>query len=197
MKKILLIIFILTIQQANSQSKKNTIYIDQNNKVIPYEEFKSFNKKHIYVKDFVNDTIKAKQVFFRKNLGSLNTKQHQEVIEILTNLIGSYYDPNKNTMIHYYAKDGEAVLKGLYNKKHWSWIQKNSKKYQSFMIGSKNSGIPKNNKVHIFIDSQDFFNKLFFSKSDFEVNHIFIKPNGEIIVFYGDDDILMILDWSV
>lgn len=27
-------------------------------------EFKSFNKKDIYIKDFVNDSMKAKQVFF-------------------------------------------------------------------------------------------------------------------------------------
>lgn len=45
-------------------------------------------------------------------------------------MIGHYYDPTKNTMIHYYSVGGEAVLKGVYDKKHWNWnwIKKKSKK---------------------------------------------------------------------
>lgn len=99
-------------------------------------------------------------------------------------------------MIHLY-RNNENIYKDSKYKKYWKWIKRSSKQYQSFLIGTKDSQIEPNKKNHIYLDKKNLIEKLFFKSSDFKINHILIKPNGEVYIYFGLNDILHVLDWSV
>jgi len=195
MKKILtLSILCFLFKNIFSQNKK-TIYLNQYDVEVSEKQFNSFNKKEVYIKESENDTLLIKKIIFKKNIGTLKPKQHKQVNQILFKIIGSSFDLKKNTIIHFYNKNNKALKKDLKNKRYWGWIKTNSQKIQSFLIVSKESEITKDK--HIYIDSLDLLRKVFFSNNDFNINHLYIEPNGDISIFYGDDDILKILDSCV
>ncbi|WP_452225044.1 hypothetical protein [Lacinutrix chionoecetis] len=198
MQNILTIFLILLLSQsALGQKQKNVIYIDSNNEIITLNEFQSIDKRKIYTSEVKNDTAVITTVHLRKNIGKLDSLEHQQVRMLLSKIIGTEIDENKNIMIHLYSKKDKQIIKDKKYKKYWKWINNNSGLYQSFLIGTKNSGITTNRKKQIFVDDYNLLKKLFFSSSNFEINHLFIKPNGEIYIYYGGEDILDILDWSV
>lgn len=129
--------------------------------------------------------------------GQLDSLQQSQINIYLEKIIGSEYDKSKKTMIHLYKEQGGNLKKDVKNKKYWSWINTNSKKYQAFLIGTKNSKIQEEKKNHIYEDSYNLFENLFFKESNFKINHILIKPTGEFSIIYGHDDILYVLDWLI
>jgi len=196
MKKTLTIsILCFVFQNVFSQNKRETIYLDQYDFKISKKQFNSINKKEVYIKKIENDTLITKKIIYRKNIGTLKPKQHEQINQILFKIIGSSFDLKKNTMIHFYNKNSKALKKDLKNRSYWSWIRTNSHRIQAFLIASKESEIIKGK--HIFFDTSDLLRKVFFSNNEFNINHLYIKPNGDILIFYGDDDILKILDSSI
>lgn len=99
-------------------------------------------------------------------------------------------------MIHLYRNQNQ-IYEDADNTRYWDWIANNSAKYQSLLIGTKNSKINIDTSKRIYLDNYNVLENLFFSASKFEINHLLLKPNGEVYIFYGIDDILNVLDWSV
>ena len=100
-------------------------------------------------------------------------------------------------MIHLYRKKDDKIYEDSKFKKYWRWIKNNSQRYQAFLIGSKDSQIEEDNEQHIYLDNYNLLESLFFKSSAFEINHLLIKPDGEIYIYYGLTNILDVLDWSV
>ncbi|HLT53331.1 MAG TPA: hypothetical protein VKZ97_05560 [Flavobacteriaceae bacterium] len=196
MKKLFFII--ITLVSVNSYSQfldKPHRYFFQNTEV-SRAEFESYKSSKTYTRKVEDDAAITETLYLHKNIGKLDSLQHQQVTMFLSKIIGSDYKPNKKTMIHLYRKEGAQIKKDSKHKKYWKWIKSNSKEYQSFLIGTKNSRINPEPENHIYYDSYDLLEKLFFKNSDFEINHLLIKPNGDLYIYFGLDDILNVLDLS-
>lgn len=198
MKKLITILFfVLVIHSSWSQNEKDIIYLDNNNAQLTKKEFQSLNSKDVYIFEEWNNGIQYRKVVYKKNYAKLDSIKLNQIKALLSKIIGSDYLPTKNTMIHLYSEKDEFLIASIKNRKYWNWIRKNDKKFQAFLIGTKDSGIKKQSKNHVFSDNYDILKNLFFSDFDFKINHLFLKPNGEVLIYYGDNDILKILDWSV
>lgn len=195
MKKKLLVAFMFYSFMTFSQSKEKIYLINENEKVSK-QQFEALDKEKIYFTKIKNDSSIISIANSRQKIIQLNPSQQSQISLYLDKIIGVNYDSTKKTMIHLYRKNQKIGNDSEY-KRYWSWIESNSNKYQAFLLGSKNSKIVENSKKHIFLDNDGLFENSFFSKSDFEINHILIKPSGEVYVFYGMEDILNVLDKSV
>lgn len=184
-------------QTTYSQNAKKVIYLDYDNKVLNKEQYDSFDERVIYTKKTENDTAVIHKVFLRKKVAKLDSIQHYQINMYLEKLIGKDFKSNKNTMIHLYNQNDEKIVNDANHKSYWNYIKKNSKKYQTFLIGTKYSELKNDPKKPIYLDSKDIFKNIFFKDSEFAINHLFIKPNGDIYIYYGIDDILYVLDLSV
>ncbi|WAC01398.1 hypothetical protein N7U66_15250 [Lacinutrix neustonica] len=75
---------------------------------------------------------------------------------ILAKIIGPEFNGDKNLMIHLYDKNTKKIKADLENERYWDWNKNNSHKYQSFLIGSKNSNVMEDAKNHLYLDQYDF-----------------------------------------
>jgi len=66
--------------------------------------------------------------------------------------------------------------------------------YRTFTILWKKVLRNKNKKNRSFYDEKKIIQQLFFSFSDYEINHVIIKPSGEFTIYYGDYNMCYILD---
>lgn len=197
MKNILFTLFFISLSNSLlSQNSKKIIYLNTDNIEITKKQYNTAHKKTTFNVETENDTVIIKKLYSRKNFVKLDSIYLNQIKGFLTKVSGAEFDKNKNTIIHLY-RENNNIRKDIKYKKYWNYIKKHSNKYQSFLIGSKESGIKQDIKHHIYLDEKDFLNYLFFENSIFEINHLFIKPNGETFIFFGVDDILMVLDWSV
>lgn len=196
MKKSVILFFLLISSIAFGQKKK-TYYLNEENDKISKSEYRQLNDKNLIFQEAKNDTANFKVASLKKYVAKLDSLQLKQVQSYLKKLIGSDFDSTKKTMIHLYRKNGKKINEDASYNKYWSWIKTNSKKYQAFLIGNQYSAVNENKENHILYDSENFFETIFFNKSVFEINHILIKPSGDIYVFYGRDDILYVLDSAV
>lgn len=196
MKSILLFVLTFFSFLMHGQSKKR-IYLNSQSEKITKPEFDAIDSKKFYITTIETDSTVVSMANSYKNIAQLNPTQVNQISMYLEKIIGPTYDKNKSTMIHFYRKNDQNIINDSKHKKYWSWIKTNSNRYQAFLIGAKNSIITENGKLHIFLDDYKLLENLFFSKSEFDVNHILIKPSGQVYIFYGQDDILNILDLSV
>lgn len=196
MKLFIILLSLLASQITFSQTKKKIVYFDSENQEITSNQFKSLDDRKVYVRESENDSTIIRTVVQRKSIGQLDSIQHSQITMLLTKIIGDEFDGNKDTMIHLYSNPSN-LGRGINNVRYWQWIKNNTSRVQSFLMGTKDSGIQANPEKHLFIDEYNIFKNVFFKDSEFSINHIFIKSNGEIYIYYGGEDILGILDWSV
>ncbi|GAA4901271.1 hypothetical protein GCM10023311_28700 [Flaviramulus aquimarinus] len=190
------LIFLISIICFSQNSNKKTYYYFQNNEITK-ADFKSFDDRKIYTRKIENDSSIVKNIYLHKNTGKLDSVQHQQITMFLTKIIGSEFDQGKKTMIHLYRGNDKKIYKDSKHKKYWKWVKNNSNRYQSFLIGSKGLQIESNKEKHIYLDEYNLLEKLFFQNSNFKINHLLIKPNGKIYIYFGLDDILYALDLSL
>jgi hypothetical protein len=202
MKKPLIISLLFLLSQiVYCQSNKEIIYIDTNKQRLTLEEFEFIDKSNIVTIDEENDSVVLRKIYVRDHFylrkhGHLDSLQHVQINNFLHKIIDSDYDEDKKTLIHLYSLNNENLERDIKYKRYWKAIKKRSHKYQTFLIGTKDSGVELNRKKKVYKDSYDLLKNLFFSDSKFQINHLFIKPNGDIIVYYGGEEILFILDES-
>ena len=190
----LILLNLLSFGQINNKKFK---YFYFNNNLISEKEYNQLDKRKIYFKDIENDTAIIKKTYLNKKIEILNQDKFIELKLFLKELIGSNFDDKKKTMIHFYSKENLNFLEDSKLKNYWKWINNNSKKYQSFLIATENLQIKNAEKNHIYVVKNNFLQNLFFENSDYKINHLLLKPSGEIYIYYGIDDILNVLDWSV
>ena len=178
------------------QNKVKLKYLDLDGREISYNEFQKIDTRRYFVAESRNDSIIFKKIYPRKNSSQLDSIQQIQMTMFLKKIIGIDFDEEKNTMIHLYDTD-EKLQKALKHSAYWQWIEKNKKEYQSFLIGTKTSNIKIDPENHTYLDDYNMLKNLFFKNSEFDINHLFIKPTGEIYFYYGIDEILFVLDWSV
>lgn len=195
-KNLTTVLILFSITCFSQNLNKKTYYYFENNE-ISKTVFESFDNRKFYIKKIKNDTSFIKNVYNHKNIGILDSTHLKQITMFLTKIIGSEFDNTKKTMIHLYRENDKIIYKDSKNKRYWKWIKNNSNNYQSFLIGTKDSKIKSNKKKHIHLDYYNLLEKLFFQNSEFKINHLLIKPDGEIYIYFGLDDILNVLDWSV
>ena len=180
-----------------SQNNTKPVYIYLDNQEVSKEQYKQLDVRKFYTKEIEKDTAVIRNIYLHKIIGKLDSVQHVQINMFLQKIIGANFSVKKKTLIHLYNKNGDQLHNDAKYKKHWQWIRRNSDNHQAFLIGTKNSQIIKDVENHTYLDSYNLLHKLFFKKSDFEINHLLIKPDGKIYIYYGIDNILTILDWSV
>jgi|TARA_B110000259_G_C13849821_1_gene336306 hypothetical protein len=195
-KNLTTIIFLISITCFSQNFSKKIQYNLKNDKITK-AEFESLDNRKIYIRTIENDSSIIKNIYLHKKIGKLDSIQFHQITMFLTKIIGSEFNKEKKTMLHLYRNNDDNIYKDSKYKKYWKWIKNNSNRYQSFLIGTKESQIEPNKKNHIYLDQYNLIEKLFFQSSDFKINHLLIKPNGEIYVYFGLNDILHVLDWSV
>ncbi len=178
------------------QNKKPTYFYFENQK-ISKKQFKQLDKRKVFIKEIENDTALIKTSFLHRKKAKLDSVSHTQINTFLNKITGSNFNIENKTMIHLYRKNTKELYKDSKHKKYWQWIKHNSHRYQAYLIGTKMSGIQEDKANHIYLDNYDLLENLFFKDSDFEINHLLIKPNREIYVYFGLTDILNVLDWSV
>jgi hypothetical protein len=176
---------------------KDTIYVGPNDEKMNKRAYTSFENRNHYKLGFENDTLYIRKIFPRKSAAKLDSIKHQQLKQILLKITDSEYDETRTTMLHVYRKNNGKTEKDIKYKRYWDYIERHPKWLQSFLIGTKNSGLEGNAKKHVYIDSYDLLHNLFFRNSPFDINHLSINPKGEVRIFYGTDDILYILDASL
>jgi hypothetical protein len=181
-----------------AQNKEKQIrYANTEGIYISEIEFNENLKKGLYSKKIENDSVIVNWLIFKTFEGNLTKKEYDQIHIMLQKITEKELDSNKTIIIHHHKSNNELLMDDIKNKKYWNWVKRNNKRVASFLIGSKNSGIIAIPKKHLFIDLYDFFNNLFFKKSAFDYNHIYIKPDGSFKLFFGKFDILMILDFAM
>ncbi|PWH84276.1 hypothetical protein DIS18_07000 [Algibacter marinivivus] len=191
----ILIIFITLV--SYSQQNKKPIYFYFENKKISKKQFKSLAKKKVIIKTIENDTAIIKSSYLRKKITKIDSVSHTQINTFLKKIIGKDFNIENKTMIHLYRKNNNKINKDSEYKKYWQWIKRNSHKYQAYLVGTKTSGIEEDKANHIYLDNYNLLENLFFKDSDYEINHLLIKPNREVYIYFGLTDILGVLDSSV
>lgn len=189
--------FLLFLVFSNTYSQKlDTIYISQDSKKISKSEFYALDDSKIRV--VINNVVAPplKTAYSPRNVGMLDSIQASQIGIYLQKIIGSDYNKTKTTLIHLYQKNDEQIKDASESKEYWSHYKNKKDKYQAFLLGGKNSGVVKNQKKHIHVDEHNLIGNLFFKTSNYNINHLIIKPSGEIYTFYGTSDLLYILDYS-
>jgi hypothetical protein len=192
---ILFILFFNLLTFGQKIQKLTYFYFE--NQQISKQHFEELDSRKIFIKEIENDTSIIKNIHLHKNLAKLDSVQHSQINTFLKKIIGNDFKVNKKTMIHLYRKKDDKIYEDSKFKKYWRWIKNNSQRYQAFLIGSKDSQIEEDNEQHIYLDNYNLLESLFFKSSAFEINHLLIKPDGEIYIYYGLTNILDVLDWSV
>ncbi|TQD39787.1 hypothetical protein [Haloflavibacter putidus] len=193
----LMFVFLFIVAKSFAQEKKEIFYLVSEKQILTEQTYKTLDQRKIFTKTVENDSTIVTEIFPRKNTAQLDSTQHQQIKMFLSKIIGKDYNPEKNTMLHLYSDNTEKVKNDLKHKKYWRYIRKNKRKIQAFLIGTKNSGIQANPKKHLYHDPYNLLHNLFFKDSEFKMNHLCIKPNGEVLIFYGLESNLHALDWSV
>ena len=190
------LMFLITISCFCQKNNKKTYHYFQNSE-ISKTDFKSIDIRKIYTRKIENDTSIIKNAYLHKNIGKLDSIHFRQITMFLSKIIGSEFSEEKKTMIHLYRENDKNIYKDSKYKRYWNWIKNNSNQSQSFLIGTKDSKIEPDKNNHIYLDQYNLIEKLFFQNSDFKINHLLIKPNGEVYIYFGMNDILDVLDWSV
>ena len=155
MKKILFtFVFISLSISLLSQNNKKVIYLNTDNIEITKKQYKTAHKKTTFYIETENDTVTIKKLYSRKNFVKLDSSYLNQIKEFLTKISDAKFDKNKNTVIHLYRTD-KNIRKDIKYKKYWNYIKKHSNKYQSFLIGTKESGIKQDTKHNIYLDEND------------------------------------------
>ena len=197
MKQIPILFILLFNLITFGQKKQKLTYFYFENQQISRQQFEELDSRKVFIKETENDTSIIKNIHLHKNLAKLDSVQHSQINTFLKKIIGDDFKVNKQTMIHLYRKKDDKIYEDSKFKKYWRWIKNNSQRYQAFLIGSKDSQIEEDNEQHIYLDNYNLLESLFFKSSAFEINHLLIKPDGEIYIYYGLTNILDVLDWSV
>lgn len=172
------------LKQGNIQSLETTLM-----------ELNRDDSEKFCVMETRTDSTITQSIVSRKKSVQLDSIEHKQLMMFLSKVIGRKFDDNKNTLIHLYNSD-KNISENIKYKHYWNWIKRHKSKYQSFLIGTKNSGIKTDSRKHVFLDNYNLLENLFFKNSTFDINHVSIKSNGEIYIYYGIEDILWVLDWS-
>ncbi|MXV38672.1 hypothetical protein GO491_08305 [Flavobacteriaceae bacterium Ap0902] len=191
----LLIITISTATLFGQNLNQDTLYYFQNAPITKIQ-FDLLNPSKTFTKTIKSDSALIQAAYLHKNMGHLNAPQYKQLSETLSNIMDSEFDATKNTLIHLYRSD-EQIYQDAEYKKYWKWIDRNEDSFQSFLIGTKNASVTPDSKRHIYLDENNLIEKLFFKNSDFTINHLLIKPDGEVYIYFGLNDILEVLDLSV
>jgi hypothetical protein len=195
MLKITIVFLTLLVSSLSvGQIKKEVIYITSDSKILTENQFRSLDRNKLRISRFENDTIIINEIMFRKIVCRLDSNEHEQINLFLTSTIGSEFDRNKNTIIHVYRDNNDDILKDLKNKIYWKWLKKKSKEYQSFLIGTKMFAVKTFKKRRTYIDKYDFLENLFFRNSISEINHLYIKPNGEVHIYFGEKNLMYVVD---
>ena len=125
---------------------------------------------------------------------NLNSDELNQVRAFLTKIIGQEFNPTKNTMLHLFEENDQALNNAINNERYWRWIKSNRRRYQAYLIGVKNSNLDKNSIDHVFYDPYNILRNFFFTNSIFKVNHVYLKPNGKVTIYFGSSDTLGALD---
>ncbi|MDT0295066.1 hypothetical protein ACFQ3R_05270 [Mesonia ostreae] len=196
MKQSISLLFLLFNFVAFSQSQGKPTYFYLENQEIDKDQFLKLDERKTYHKEVVTDTAIFVKAYQHKNIGHLDSLQHNQINLLLKKNIGEKYNSDKKNMIHLYSKNDDKIQEDAQFKKYWRWISMNRRNYQSYLMGTKNSEIKADEKNNIYVDSYDILRKLFFKDSDFDLNHLLIKPSGEVYVFFGMDNILSVLGYA-
>lgn len=189
----ILITLLVSFSLLSQNNVKKTIYLF-NNKEITQSEFNKLNLNKFFIKETEFDSIIVKDIRLNKILVNLNDKEKESFFKFIEKNTNKKFNKQKQTLIHFYSLK-ERIPKNDPNfRSYKNWLQDNSSKYQSYIFLKPNS---EKNRKRIFIDKDNFIENLFFSKSPFDINHIFINSKQEIYVYYGIEDLLFVLDWSV
>ncbi len=191
----LILLFVSSLQIANGQTYIKTIYHNEYGEEITSEESAEANPYQYYLKVVETETYIIKTLQSRKHEVQFDSIQFVQLKLFLKKITGEDFDERKNTMIHLYRTDD--LKNDDQNKAYWNWVHEHSESLQSFLVGTKNSGITAKPKKHVYLDEYDMLDKLFFKGSDYDLNHLYIQPNGTIFFFYGMDDISAALDSSL
>ncbi|MFV9550076.1 hypothetical protein [Algibacter sp. PT7-4] len=197
MNKAFIIFIFISINSIFGQNSDKEVYYYFEDEKISKSYFETLNKEKIYTKKIENDSIIIQNIYLRKKVKTLDSVKLQQVKMLLTKIIGSDYSPEIKTMIHLYSKNNKKIFEDTKRKHYWRWIKRNSKRYQSFLIATKDFGIITDKKNHIYSDEYNLLENLFFNKSNFKINHLLIKPNGTVYIYFGMNDISSALDWSI
>ena len=195
MLRIVKIVFLFFTISCYSQNK--TYFFNQDNNSITKKEFNS-SSDFLFVKmKAKNDTAEIRYLVNRTHTGKLTSDQKIQFFNLFEKIIESKIDTSKNTIIHLYEENNKLLKKAIKYKKYWSWIDKNPNKINAFIISIPESKMKSDPKDHFCIDNYGIIRRLFFKSSLLKINHVVIKPDGTFTVYYGNLDILMILDSAV
>ncbi|SDR66310.1 hypothetical protein [Christiangramia echinicola] len=197
MKKFYLLIILIITIKSNSQSVQKHTYLDNYNNKLTSEKFNELRTKNVTIQKTHKKDISIQKILYKQKVVELDSIQLNQIQQLLEKMTNNSFSETKNTMIHIFESNNEIYSESIENKRYWRWIKTNRKRIQAFLIGSRDSNIVTNSKKNTYVDGLDILKKIFFTDSRFKINHIYLEPNGTVKVFYGYDDILKILDYSV
>lgn len=190
-KQIQILLFLLLFLNGYAQKKK-TVYINADSIIITKKEYKAannnlFSKEKVTTDSLITNRLKSKRAY-----GFIIAEYKKLLFSILDKLSNETTDRNSKIFIHNFSNLKKPLKKAEKNKCYWDYLNANQKKYTSFLITSLPSLKTKKNRT--FYDEKKIIQQLFFSFSDYEINHVIIKPNGEFTIYYGDYNMCYILD---
>ncbi|APG64287.1 hypothetical protein LPB136_02385 [Tenacibaculum todarodis] len=201
MKKIFLILILLTHFNTYSQSKK-IMYVDEDLKILTIEQYKSnpLNKRHYEFrveKDSVIFYIKA----VKEKFGRISKEIHEKIKNNLITVSNSKINSNQTIIINYFPKKDKCLGNTGWNNsflkltKTYTTVLKEKKNIKQFFI-FKDDKIVKNfsKEFQWYKDNSQLIEKTFFKFHYPCFSYVIIKPNGNYYTKRGEYRITEILE---
>lgn len=188
MKKLCTALTLLVFTVIFSQNKKEYL-VDENNKVIPINQFKSRisppEYKYLY---FIteNDTSVIAKTIQRIQYGTISKEERKVIINYLKEISGIQVLDNQHIIINYFFEENTTNQKKLIDvytsDTAFKKSLKKNKNIAQFFITEKDLEY---NKEGIFIDKENRLSELVF-KYPFTANYIIIRPDGKFYLQVGE-----------
>jgi hypothetical protein len=180
-----------------AQTKRDTTLYKYGNIYMQEAMFNKLNPYKVYVIDFVTDSTVTKEAFSRNVEVELDSLQFIQIKTHIAKLTSQKYNPNKTAIFHLFSGDTNEANKIFHNERYWNFQEEHNFPVQSFILSEKDVALKDEPSNFFYLDERQFLEKLFFKNSIFNINHLIIKPDGNMLLIYGIQDIGYPLDIAV
>ena len=172
--------------------RKQTVYLNADSITITKEEYKTARDFEFSKEKIKTDTSTIYKLKSKRAYGFLDEKNKILLFSILDKLSTETTNINTKIFIHNFNRNEKRLKTAINNDCYWHYVENKHDNCTSFLLTNKPDTKKKNSRT--FYDEKKLIHQLFFSFSEFEVNHVIIKPTGEFTIYYGTYDICHILD---
>lgn len=199
MKKIVIILTLLSYLSSFSQDKKN-VYADEDLNIITKEEFdQNFLNKYFFIYKSKTDTSNVIVKVYRQKAGRISKEVHQKIKEQLYEISNIKISSSETIIINYFPSKDKCQGKDNWNsfflnkcENYVNNINKKENVTQFFIFKNKNAVRNFGKKFKWYKDENQLIENTFFKFKYPCFSYVIIRPNGNYHSERGEYNISLI-----